>query len=209
MREQRDHYRTLGIPRDADLEAIKRAYRSQAKQAHPDARGGDDAWFSDLSDAYQTLKDSARRCEHDRELRRREGITGHADWTPHEDLDRFAAGQDWGLSHLFDLFGGILGSHGWWSGDVRLSTDVHMTLELNPMEATHGLDVPIELTEEDLRRPWPSSGWGSRPFTCQLVAAVPAGVRDGELLRYRFHDGDGTARMLQLHVRIVAEDGLS
>ncbi len=203
MKEQRDYYRTLGVPRDADLEAIKRAYRQQAKRSHPDARGGDGARFSDLNDAYHTLSDRARRCEHDRELRRREGINSHAEWVPHQDLDQFAAAHEWGLSRLFDLFGGVLGSDRWWSGSVRLSTDVQMTLELTPTEASHGVEVPIELTDEDLHGPWQSLGWGRRPFTCRLVATVPAGARDGELFRYRFDDGDGTARMLQLHVRIL------
>lgn len=203
MKEHQDHYETLGVPRDAGLEAIKRAYRRQAKRAHPDARGGDNARFSDLNNAYHTLRDSARRCEHDRQLRRREGVSGHSDWVPHEDLNRFAAGQDWGLSHLFDLFGGVLGSHSWWSSNVRLSTDVQMTLELNPQEAAHGMEVPIELTEQDLQPSWISPTRRSRPFVCRVVVSVPAGVRDGELVRYRFHDGDGAARMLQLQVRIV------
>jgi curved DNA-binding protein CbpA len=55
-----DPYKTLGVPREADGAAIKSAYRSRAKTAHPDA-GGDVEQFSRLTACYELLVDPVRR----------------------------------------------------------------------------------------------------------------------------------------------------
>ncbi len=55
-----DPYKTLGVPRDADGAAIKSAYRSRAKSAHPDS-GGDVEAFARLKTAYELLLDPVRR----------------------------------------------------------------------------------------------------------------------------------------------------
>ena len=47
-------YRRLGLDTDADEGEIKRAYRERIKEAHPD-RGGDEAEFKRLTEAYETL----------------------------------------------------------------------------------------------------------------------------------------------------------
>ena len=43
MAEKRDYYEVLGIPKDADDAAIKKAYRALAKKYHPDTNPGDAA----------------------------------------------------------------------------------------------------------------------------------------------------------------------
>lgn len=55
-----DPYDTLGIARDASEQAIREAWRTAAKTAHPDA-GGDAEHFSRLQTAYELLKDPVRR----------------------------------------------------------------------------------------------------------------------------------------------------
>ncbi len=203
MAERRDYYRTLGVPRDADSQDIKRAYRRRAKEVHPDAGGNDDARFSDLNQAYHTLRDSTSRREHDRQLRRAEGVSGMSDWVPEQGLERFATGHGWGLWSLFDLFGGIMGADQWWRESAPAESDVEMDLELTATEAAVGVELPIELTEADLGAVPRFFAAQPRRFSTVVTALIPAGVTHGELFRYRFHDGNRGNRVLALRIRIV------
>ena len=57
-------YETLGLPRDADVGAIKAAYRRAARKHHPDA-GGDPSEFAKVQQAYDTLMDPEKRSRYD------------------------------------------------------------------------------------------------------------------------------------------------
>ena len=61
---KRDYYDVLGISRDADAAAIKRAYRKLAKKYHPDANPGDktaEQMFKDVNEAYDVLSDPKKK----------------------------------------------------------------------------------------------------------------------------------------------------
>jgi len=61
----------LGIPRSADAEAIRTAYRAQAKQLHPDlSEGPSNEVFRRLQEAYDVLRDPERRAHYDDTLAR-------------------------------------------------------------------------------------------------------------------------------------------
>ena len=59
-----DYYSILGIPRTASPEEIKKAYRKQAMANHPD-RGGDEAKFKQVTEAYEILSNSDKRDAYD------------------------------------------------------------------------------------------------------------------------------------------------
>lgn len=64
-----DPYETLGVPRSASADEIKRAYRRATLQHHPDRNAGDLAAaerFRAASEAFELLSDPARRREYDR-----------------------------------------------------------------------------------------------------------------------------------------------
>src|SRR5918996_965844 len=66
-----DHYKLLGLQRDASLEEIKRAYRQLAKRYHPDRtqnNAQDTEIFKAVSAAFATLSNPERRAEYDRLL---------------------------------------------------------------------------------------------------------------------------------------------
>ncbi|KAG8863799.1 hypothetical protein FRB96_007636 [Tulasnella sp. 330] len=60
----KDYYKVLGVARDADDRAIKKAYRLKAKDAHPD-KGGSEEKMAALSEAYEVLKDPELRARFD------------------------------------------------------------------------------------------------------------------------------------------------
>ena len=59
-----DHYQTLGVSPQADAKEIKRAYRKLAGKHHPD-KGGDEAEFKKIQNAYETLSDPQKRQQYD------------------------------------------------------------------------------------------------------------------------------------------------
>lgn len=59
-----DYYDTLGIPRTATQDEIKKAFRKLAMQHHPD-QGGDVNKFQEITVAYETLSDPAKRADYD------------------------------------------------------------------------------------------------------------------------------------------------
>jgi molecular chaperone DnaJ len=65
---KRDYYEVLGLDRDADVEAIKKAYRKLALQYHPDKNPGDaraEERFKEVNEAYEVLKDPQKRPAYD------------------------------------------------------------------------------------------------------------------------------------------------
>ncbi|NTW39760.1 MAG: DnaJ domain-containing protein [Cellulomonadaceae bacterium] len=103
---EKDFYATLGVPKNADAAAIKKAYRKLARTLHPDHNPGDDAAeakFKEVGEAYAVLSDAEQRQQYDA-IRAMAG--GGA---------RFSApgaGGAGGGAGFEDLFGGLFGGAG-------------------------------------------------------------------------------------------------
>jgi ferric-dicitrate binding protein FerR (iron transport regulator) len=65
-----DHYKVLGVARDADVDTIKRAFREKAKHCHPDRTASPRAEeaFRAVYEAWRVLRDPGRRAAYDRAL---------------------------------------------------------------------------------------------------------------------------------------------
>ena len=65
-----NYYVLLGVPQDADPDAIRSAFRARARQYHPDAGEGSSVdRFREILTAYETLNDPDRRGNYDRLLK--------------------------------------------------------------------------------------------------------------------------------------------
>ena len=100
--QKRDYYEVLGVPKDADDAALKKAYRTLAKKYHPDANPGDkeaEAKFKEASEAYSVLSDPEKRQKYDQ--------FGHAAF------DGAAGGGpggfDYSSADFSDIFGDLFG----------------------------------------------------------------------------------------------------
>lgn len=60
-----DYYKLLEVEKGASESEIKKAYRKLAHKYHPDKKGGDEAKFKKINEAYQTLSDPQKRQQYD------------------------------------------------------------------------------------------------------------------------------------------------
>lgn len=61
----KDYYQILGVEKNASQEDLKKAFRKLAHQYHPDKKGGDEAKFKEVNEAYQVLSDEKKRANYD------------------------------------------------------------------------------------------------------------------------------------------------
>jgi DnaJ-class molecular chaperone len=106
-------YDLLGLQRDADLDAIKSAYRALAKELHPDVNAGDENAadrFKEITAAYNMLADKRKRAEYDgNRMGRDENASGAKPWEEDGAWYDFEIDETSG-ERIMDLFGDIAGT---------------------------------------------------------------------------------------------------
>lgn len=164
--QKRDYYEVLGVDKNADDAAIKKAYRALAKKYHPDNHPGDkeaEMKFKEASEAYAILSDPEKRRQYDQ--------FGHAAF----DGAGGGGGFDFNGADFSDIFGDIFGdffgggrkSSGRNSGPMKganLRTSVRIKFE----EAVFGCEKEIELTVKENCKTCNGTGAkpGTSPETC-------------------------------------------
>jgi curved DNA-binding protein len=179
----RDYYEVLGVPRDADQDAIRRAYRKLARKYHPDLNSDSEAEdrFKELGEAYEVLSDAEKRERYDRlgaNWRRQEQETPEADFEEFFTRQGFGgdeAGVEFGDDLFERLFGGgaAAGGPGGRSGGPLRGFDREALLELALEDALEGGRRRLTLDDR------------------QIDVNFPAGVRDGQLIRLAGQGGPG------------------
>jgi len=107
---KRDYYDILGISRDADQAAIKKAYRKLALKYHPDKNPGDEEAenkFKEAAEAYEILSDENKRAQYDR--------FGHAGVGGNAGPGGFGGQGGMTMDDIFEQFGDIFGDSGFGS----------------------------------------------------------------------------------------------
>ena len=164
--QKRDYYEVLGVDRNADEAAIKKAYRVLAKKYHPDTNPGDaeaEKKFKEASEAYAVLIDADKRRQYDQ--------FGHAAF----DGGAGAGGFDFSGADFSDICGDIFGEFFGGGGrhsarnngpmkGANLRTSVRISFE----EAIFGCKKEIELTVKETCKTCHGSGAkpGTSPETC-------------------------------------------
>ena len=162
---KRDYYEVLGVPRNADDQQIKSAYRKLALQYHPDRNPGDrtaEERFKEAAEAYSVLADADKRARYDRFGH---AAVGGSPGGPGFDPTIFADFSDifGGLGGLGDLFGFGTGRRG-----PARGADLRYDLEIAFDEMASGTETTLQIPREERCESCSGSGAaaGSRPDTC-------------------------------------------
>lgn len=166
--DKRDYYEVLGVPRDADERAIKKAYRHLAIQYHPDRNPGDSTAedrFKEAAEAYEVLSDPEKRQLYDQ--------FGH-DGLKGSGFSGFG-GIDDILSHFGDIFGDFFGfsSRGRGGHRVRRGRDLPAEVELTFLEAVKGCVKEVEIQRSVTCET--CHGSGAKPGTSPQVCSTCGG----------------------------------
>ncbi|MEX0592377.1 MAG: molecular chaperone DnaJ [Nitriliruptoraceae bacterium] len=128
-----DLYALLGVSRDASADEVKRAYRSKAREHHPDA-GGDAEMFKQVTHAHQVLSDPQRRARYDRFGD--DGTNGSA-----------AGGDPFGFGGIGDVIDAFFGTSftGGSSRRPASGRDVLVGVEVDLEDVATGIEREVEV----------------------------------------------------------------
>src|SRR5712692_3344480 len=205
----RDYYEVLGVSKTATEDEIKQTYRKLARKYHPDVNPGDksaEEKFKEINEAYEVLSDADKRKKYDRlgqNWKAGEEFRPPPNWESGVNVeygdfgDLFGAGRgSSGFSDFFEsLFGGRRSARGG-AGFAMRGQDIEAEIPLTLEEAHRGGTRSITLQSietcpdchgsgiKDGKTPCPTchgAGVIRRPKTLEVT--IPAGVRDGSVIR--------------------------
>jgi molecular chaperone DnaJ len=181
MATKRDYYEVLGVDKNASREEIKKAYRKQAFQYHPDKNPGNkeaEEKFKEATEAYEVLSDADKRSNYDQ--------FGHAAFSrgggdPFAGARGFGGGSGAGFEG-FDLsdalrafmrefggFGDFEGGPGGAGARARKGRDLQLRVKLTLNEIANGVEKQIRVSKQVLCETCHGSGAkaGSQPVQCE------------------------------------------
>ena len=174
MADKRDYYEVLGVSKTATDDELKKAYRTLAKQYHPDLHPGDkeaEAKFKEINEAYEILSDADKRAKYDQ--------YGFAAFDPNSGFGGFDGGFG-GFDDLGDILGSIFGGGfggfggGFGGGGQRRNNgprkgeNVRVNLTLDFEEAVFGCkkEIPVNMVETCPDCKGTGCAEGTHPETC-------------------------------------------
>lgn len=202
----RDYYQVLGVSPNAGSDEIRRAYRQLARRYHPDISGDDQVGsFREATEAFSVLRDPRRRRAFDatKALTRAQETWHRQDWLTDEvaiDFPSIATVLDRIRSAFF--------------GPVEIRSALSADILLTPREAFLGTVVPLRVP---VRTVCPACGgrgesWLDLCPTCDgtgeaidtqdVQLEVPAGVRDGAVIRFHVMPRHAPATVVEARIVI-------
>ncbi len=170
----KDYYAALGVPRDATLEQIKKAYRKLAREFHPDVSKapGAEEKFKDAAEAYAVLKTPEKREAYDQLARQpQQG----QEFTPPPGWQRASGAEEdiYDTMDLDELLAAMGRAHAGGKSGSRAQTgrDFESTVHIDLLDAHRGTTLNLELPDQDGLR--------------TLEVKIPQGAHQGQKLRLR------------------------
>lgn len=178
LSDKPDYYELLGVARDVDADALKKAYRKQALKYHPDRNPDDPAaeeTFKQINEAYAVLQDPQKRALYDQYGHQGVGNLGGNPFggggiNPDDLRDMFGG----------DLFEQLFGSF-FRKSPVRHGRDVQAELEVTLTQVSTGGEAEVVVQRRGHCKT--CDGSGSRPGTQPVRCATCAGLGQVRIAR--------------------------
>lgn len=144
----KNYYEILGLKKGASKEEVKRAFHKLAHQHHPDKKGGDEAKFKEINEAYQILSDDQKRAQYDNfGSYNGSGGAGGGFNAGGFDFSGFQGGNgqgfDFDLGDIFgDIFGGGARAHG-----PKRGRDISVDIQISFADSIFGTERKILLSK--------------------------------------------------------------
>jgi molecular chaperone DnaJ len=173
----KDFYKVLGVDKDAEPAAVKKAYRKLARANHPDSKPGDKAAeerFKEVAEAYDVLGDAEKRKEYD-QMRSMFAGGFPAGGGGFQGPGGFGGGAASGGFDISDLFGNLFGGGGGGGAGPRSSTrrasrgaDLETEATIDFTDAVEGTTVGLRLSSDSACPTCHGSGGkpGTTPHVC-------------------------------------------
>jgi len=181
----KDYYETLGVPRDATQDDVKRAYRKLARKYHPDVSKDPDAEarFKELGEAYAVLKDPEKRAAYDQmgsEWKTGQDFQPPPGWDAGFEFSGADFGAGPGGDHS-DFFEALFGRHAKAGQRAHMHAqgqDHHAKVLIDLVDAYRGARRSISL-----RMPMLDAQGRVTTQERTLEVSIPKGIRAGQHLR--------------------------
>ena len=178
----KDYYETLGVPKTASKDEIKKAFYKLAQKYHPDKKGGNEAKFKQANEAYQVLSDDTKRSKYDQFGSQFENVgQGYGgqqqggfggfegfDFSNFSNQGGSAFSGDFGnLNDIFsDFFGGGMSGG---RTEQRRGRDISTEIQISFSESVFGVNRKILITKTSTCQTCGGSGAkpGSKMETCK------------------------------------------
>ena len=147
----KDYYNILGVGKGASQDEIKKAFRQKAHLYHPDKKGGDEAKFKELNEAYQVLGNAKKRAQYDQfgsTFEQAQAGGGFHGFDGFRDFSGFSNGFNINIDDFGDIFSGIGDIFGFGSGRKKAAKngrDIQAVLAIEFNEAVFGAEKEISL----------------------------------------------------------------